>query len=192
MIDSKEKLHEYLLQDKRQLGITKKRPRPFLDHIWKYEIELRKYEYWLNKNDVLLTVFMRKFYQFKHYRSGIKLGISVPPNTCGKGLSIAHNGCVQINDNAVIGENLRIHEGVTVGASGGFAAPHIGNNVFLGSGSKVMGGITIADDCTIGAGAVVVKDVSVPGVTVAGVPAKVVSENNSYPYVFWFNDGKKI
>lgn len=192
MIDSKEKLHEYLLQDKRQLGISRRRPRPFMDHIWKYEIELRKYEYWLNKSVTPFTLFMQKFYQFKHYRSGIKLGISVPPNTCGKGLSIAHTGCLQINDGAVIGENLRIHEGVTIGASGGTAAPHIGNNVFLGSGSKVMGAVEIADDCAVGAGAVVVKDVKTPGVTVAGVPAKVVSEKNSYPYVFWFNDGNKI
>ncbi len=55
-----------------------------------------------------------------------------------------------------------------------------------------MGGVTVSDDCAVGAGAVVVKDVNVSGVTVAGVPAKVVSENNSYPYVFWFNNGKKI
>ncbi|MDD6808016.1 MAG: serine acetyltransferase [Oscillospiraceae bacterium] len=192
MIDSKEKLNDYLLQDKRQLGISRKRPRPFIDHIWKYEIELRKYEYWLNTNNSIFTIFMRKVYQFKHYRSGIKLGICIPPNTCGKGLSIAHNGCIQINENARIGENLRVHEGVTIGASGGFAAPQIGNNVFLGSGAKVMGDIRIADDCAVGAGAVVVKDVKNNGVTVAGVPARVVSENNSYPYVFWFNDGKKI
>ena len=48
MINSKADLREYLAQDKIQLGITRKYPRPFTDEIWKYEIILRKYEYWLN------------------------------------------------------------------------------------------------------------------------------------------------
>ena len=90
----------------------------------------------------------------------------------------------EINDKAKIGNNLRIHEGVTVGASGG-DAPVIGNNVFLGTGCKVIGAISIANDVTIGANAVVVKSILEAGVTYAGVPAVKVSDNNSYQYVFW-------
>lgn len=99
-------------------------------------------------------------------------------------MSIAHYGCIEINDKAKIGNNLRIHEGVTVGASGG-DAPVIGNNVFLGTGCKVIGAISIANDVTIGANAVVVKSILEAGVTYAGVPAVKVSDNNSYQYVFW-------
>jgi len=49
MISSRKDLKEYLLADKKQLGITRKFPRPFTDEIWKYEITLRKYEYWMNR-----------------------------------------------------------------------------------------------------------------------------------------------
>lgn len=190
MIRTKADLKKYMAQDKRQLGIKHENPRPFMDHIWKYEIELRKYEYWLNQNDTVFTKMMRFIYKFKHYQSGIKLGISIAPNTCEMGLSIAHQGCIQINDNAVCGKNLRIHEGVTIGASGGIDAPCIGDNVFLGSGCKIIGRINISNDVTVGAGAVVVQSVNKPGVTVTGVPAKITSKKNSHKLVFWFNSGE--
>lgn len=44
------------------------------------------------------------------HKLGVKLGIGIAPNVCGKGLSIAHYGCIEINDKAKIGNNLRIHE----------------------------------------------------------------------------------
>ena len=85
-----------------------------------------------------------------------------------------------------IGENCRIHEGVTIGASGGSDAPIIGNDVFLASGCKVMGKVKIADGCVIGANAVVVKSVEEKGVTVGGVPAKIISKNNSDKFIYWY------
>ena len=112
MIRSKQDLKEYLAQDKCQLGILRKRPRPFLDDIWKYEIQLRKYEYWLNCGHGFVKKLMCMYHQFIHYKKSIKLGISIAPNTCAKGLSIAHHSCIQINNKAKIGQNLRIHEGV--------------------------------------------------------------------------------
>lgn len=115
MIGNKKDLQEYLEADKRQLGICRKYPRPFTDEIWKYEICLRKYEYYLN----IGSKFMKVFYKFLLHKKGVKLGIGIAPNVCGKGLSIAHYGCIEINDQAKIGDNLRIHEGVTIGASGG-------------------------------------------------------------------------
>lgn len=188
MIKTKADLREYLESDKKQLGITRSFPRPFTDEIWKYEITLRKYEYWLQQTGVLATI-MSIFYKLMHHRNSIKLGIGIGPGCCDKGLSIAHVGTIQINGNAKVGKNLRIQEGVNIGAGRG-GVPTIGNNVFLGSGCKVIGGITIADNCAVGAGAVVVKDVLENGISVAGVPAKKVSNNNSWSSVFWFNDGK--
>lgn len=187
MIKTKADLKEYLLADKRQLGITRHYPRPFADEIWKYEITLRKYEYWMNQKSKRSKI-MSIIYKVLHHRNSVKLGIGIGPNCCGKGLSIAHVGTIQINGEAKIGENLRIQEGVNIGESGG--VPTIGNNVFLGSGCKVMGPVTIADKCVVGANAVVVKNVSEKGITVAGVPAIKISNNNSDPFIYWFNGGK--
>lgn len=132
---------------------------------------------------------MEQVYKLLHHRNSVKLGIEIGPNCCGKGLSIVHAGTIQINGDARIGDNLRIQEGVTIGAGSG-GVPTIGNNVYLGSGCKVIGNVKIADDCAVGANAVVVKDILEKGITVAGVPAKKVSDNNSHLSVFWFNDGK--
>lgn len=62
-------------------------------------------------------------------------------------------------------------------------AATIGDNVFIGTGAKIIGDIAIADDCVIGANSVVVKSITEKGITVAGVPAKKVSSNNSAPYI---------
>ena len=114
---------------------------------------------------------MEQVYKLLHHRNSVKLGIGIGPNCCGKGLSIAHAGTIQINGDARIGDNLRIQEGVTIGAGSG-GVPTIGNNVYLGSGCKVIGNVKIVDDCAVGANAVVVKNVLEKGITVAGVPAK--------------------
>lgn len=186
MIKDKKDLKEYLEADKKQLGIKRKYPRLFTDEIWKYEIILRKYEYWLNKSGKISNI-MVCLYKYKHHKNQIKLGIGIGPNCCGKGLSIAHIGNIQINGNARIGENLRIQEGVTVGGTSK-GCPIIGNNVYLGSGCKVIGSVMIADNCAVGANAVVVKDIVESSISVAGVPAKKVSNNSSYSSVFWYKN----
>lgn len=122
MIISKQDLKEYMQQDKKQLGIRRRFPRPFTDEIWKYEITLRKYEYWYNQSR-WGSGLMRFLYKVKHHRNSVKLGIGIGPNCCGKGLSIAHIGTIQINDHARIGENLRIQEGVNIGAGPGGCQP---------------------------------------------------------------------
>lgn len=188
MITNKKELKEYLREDKKQLGIKRAFPRPFTDEIWKFEIILRKYEYWLNRNGYRAQI-MCGLYKIKHHRMSVKLNIGIGPNCCGKGLSIAHAGSIQINGDSQIGRNLRIQEGVTIGA-GNDGVPCIGDNVYLGSGSKVIGNVRIADKCCVGANAVVVKDILESGITVAGVPAQKVSNNNSDTSVFWFNGGK--
>lgn len=188
MIKNKKDLKEFLDADKKQLGIKRRYPKPFTDEIWRYEIILRKYEYWFNKNSVLAK-FMKTLYRLYHHRYSIKLGIGIGPNCCGKGLSIAHINGIQINGNAKCGENLRIHECVTIGASAG-PAPVIGNNVFLASGCKIIGNVQIADNCVVGANAVVVKSIFESGITVGGVPAKKLNNHNSDRFIYWYNNGK--
>lgn len=93
----------------------------------------------------------------------------------GKNTIFAHNalGCV-VNEDAVIGENCKILQNVTIGGRGeGNGVPIIGDNVLIGAGACILGGVTIGNGAKIGANAVVVKDVP-EGATVVGIPAKVI------------------
>ena len=70
---------------------------------------------------------------------------------------------------------------MTIGAANGsHDAAVIGNNCYFGSGAKVIGAVTIADDVAVGAGAVVTKDITEPGTTWAGVPARKISDHDSH------------
>lgn len=93
----------------------------------------------------------------------------------GGGLKIIHFGQIFIAPSAYIGSNCRIFNGVTVGSKGygSSGSPHIGDNVQIGAGAKLLGPITIGNDCIIGANAVVTK--SFPSSSIlAGVPAQVI------------------
>lgn len=180
MINSKEKLIEYLKADKEALGIELKHPRIFRDEVWKFEIYLRKIEYLLNcKKDILNKVILL-YYKFRFHRLSIKLNFYIRPNVFGKGLSISHIGPVIVNDYAKIGEYCRIHVGVNIGATLNKPkdAPIIGDNVYIGPGAKIYGKITIGNNVAIGANAVVNKDF-IDNVTIAGVPARVVSNKGN-------------
>jgi len=94
----------------------------------------------------------------------------------GRGFVIMHGVGVVINSAVRGGENIVIESGVVIGAARNglpVEAPHIGNNIFIGSGAKVLGGIKIGNNVKIGANAVVVKDVP-DNVTVVGIPARVI------------------
>ena len=111
---------------------------------------------------------------YKHNQ--FKTGTQLPMNTkVGGGLVFPHYGCQIIHYDAILGENVHIFQGVTIGGMRGKGVPRIGNNVILFSGAKVVGDIVIGDNAVVGAGAVVNKDVPA-GSVVAGVPAKVVSQ----------------
>lgn len=174
MIENKSDLLFYIKQDSLANGNKK-------TIITKWQQLYRKYEYYRNCR---FSYFYYPYIFFLKYRFNslsLKLGFSIPINVFGPGLSIAHYGTIVVNGNAQIGKNCRIQENVTIGATNGETkAPRIGNNVFIGSGAKIIGDIFIADDVCVGAGSVVVKDVLEKGITVAGVPAKKISNNNSH------------
>ena len=184
MIKSKKDLNMYLEEDKRALNITKRYPKIFSDEIWKFQIRLRKYEYAENclRSKIYIPYRIWRKLLFKHM--SVKLGFTIPPNVFDSGLSIAHYGTIVINNNAKIGKNCRIQEGVNIGSTNGSnLAPIIGDNVFIGSGAKIIGNIKIGDDIVIGAGAVVVKSYMERGITIGGVPAKKISNNNSKSFM---------
>lgn len=99
----------------------------------------------------------------------------------GKGLYFPHTQGTVIGANA-IGENATIYHNVTFGAREidlGYAEtsrPIVGNNVIVGAGAKILGGIHVGDDARVGANAVVLEDVP-EGATVGGIPAKIIKQS---------------
>ena len=114
-----------------------------------------------------------------------KTGIEIHPGAkIGKGFFIDHGNGVIIGETTVIGDNVTLYQGVTLGGTGkeqGKRHPTIGNNVMISTGAKVLGSFKIGDNSKIGAGSVVLKEVP-PNSTVVGVPGQVVKRNNqSFP-----------
>lgn len=99
-----------------------------------------------------------------------------PGATVGKRFFIDHATGVVIGETAIIGDDVVIYQGVTLGGvsfSKGKRHPTIGNKVVIGANATILGDITIGDRVRIGAGSVVLKDVP-EGCTVVGVPGKVI------------------
>lgn len=182
MIDSKEKYRYYLQQDQLALGRAgDKRPRLFGDEIWKFEILLRRLEYYMNCKKDPISKIILKYYKFRFHLLSVRLGFTISPNVFQEGLAIPHYGTIVVHGNARAGKNCRLQEGVTIGASNGsHEAAVIGDNCYFASGAKVVGAVHIADDVTVGAGAVVTKDITEAGTTWAGVPARKISDNDSH------------
>lgn len=123
---------------------------------------------------------------FIQRRLRYKLGCMINPDTeIGPGFYIGHGLCTIVGRDCVIGANVNISQGVTLGAvirGNKVGRPIIGNNVYIGAGAKVLGKITIGNNVAIGANAVVIKDVP-DNAVVGGVPAKVLNFNGSESYV---------
>lgn len=182
MIDSKDTYIKYIKQDQLALGRQKdKRPHLFGDEIWKFERLLRKVEYYTNCKSGAVSKVVNKYYKFRFHKLSVKLGFTIPINVFEEGLAIPHYGTIVIHGNAKIGKNCRLQEGVTIGATNGsHESAKIGNNCYFGSGAKVIGAVTIADDVAVGAGAVVTKDIMEVGTTWAGIPARKISDTDSH------------
>ncbi len=181
MIQNKQDLRDYLRQDQIALGCGKKRrPNPFGDDVWRFQILMRKTEYHVNCGRGPLGKAVALWYRFRYLRRSVKLGFALPLNIFGPGLSIAHYGALVVNSAARAGRNCRLHAMVVIGATNGDPrAPVLGDNVYVGAGAKLIGNIHIADDVAIGANAVVTKDITEPGTTWAGVPARKISDRDS-------------
>jgi serine O-acetyltransferase len=148
-----------------------------LDPVLRFQRLLRITEYCDSRRTSFLGRIRFAFYWLRLQRMRIRLGLSIPLGVFGPGLSVAHYGTIVVNKNAWVGVNCRIHSGVCIGISRG-GAPRIGDNVYIGPGAKVFGGITVGDNVAIGANAVVNRDVP-RGVTVVGNPARIVSHKGS-------------
>ena len=123
----------------------------------------------------------------------IVTGISIPAQCeIGDGLYIGHYGSIILAPEARIGHNVSLAQNVTIGVAGGGddrGAPTIGNRVFIGAHSVVVGRIIIGDDVVVCAGSVVNRSVPARAV-VMGNPARVVSYDGSFDYVYY--DGMDV
>lgn len=172
MITTQKELKDYLAEEAKIYGYTRAYGFPFYvtenKILYCHMKALRKAEYAYNSNSVF-----KKLKLLKLLRIQTRYGISIPLNVVGKGFHIQHLGSVIINGKAHVGENVKVHPGVCIGANHDLA-PTIGNDVYIGPGAKVFGDIFIADRVEIGANAVVTKSCDIEGAHLIGVPAKVI------------------
>jgi serine O-acetyltransferase len=114
--------------------------------------------------------------QFARFLTGIEIH---PGARIGTGLFIDHGSGVVIGETSIIGDNVTLYQGVTLGGTGketGKRHPTLEDNIVVGSGAKVLGNITIGKASYIGANAVVLKDVP-PNSTVVGVPGHITKQD---------------
>ena len=138
---------------------------------------------------ILKYRFAHKLYQRKHYfwarwisqRTARKTGIEIHPGaTIGKGLFIDHGTGVVIGETAILGDNVTLYQGVTLGGTGkeqGKRHPTLEDNVMVSAGAKILGSFTIGENSKVGAGSVVLQPVP-PNCTVVGVPGRIVKKDN--------------
>lgn len=159
------------------------------DPLVRFTVLMRVLEYARGRG-ISRTLLLPLRYWYR--RLSIRLGLTVAPGIFGPGVAIVHYGLLVIEPTTRIGRNCRIHSGVNIGRSGKFVpdaepgryTPRIGHNVYIGPGAKLYGAVTIGDDCVIGANAVVTKSFPEPGLTLAGVPAKVIRTGGTGEMVF--------
>lgn len=129
-------------------------------------------------------LYNRKMYFLARYisqRAARKTGIEIHPGaTIGEGLFIDHGNGVIIGETTIIGNNVTLYQGVTLGGTGkehGKRHPTICDNVMISAGAKVLGSFTVGENSKIGAGSVVLEEVP-PNCTVVGVPGRIVKRDN--------------
>jgi len=131
---------------------------------------------WVHGGDAGLATLPGKLvYKVLAKAVEVTTGISVPASCrIGPGFYIGHFGTIIVHPDTVMGARCSIGQGVTLGTRGlgDAGVPTLGDDVYLGAGAKVLGGVHVGDGAAVGANAVVVKDVP-PGHVAVGIPARV-------------------
>jgi serine O-acetyltransferase len=146
---------------------------PGLHAVWAHHLS-----HWLWRHG------MRFLARFTSQVARLLTGIEIHPGAeIGRRLFIDHGMGTVIGETAVIGDDVTLYQGVTLGGTGkekGKRHPTVGNHVSIGSGAKLLGNITIGDNCRVGAGSVVLRSVPANS-TIVGVPGHIV-----------LRDGKRV
>lgn len=145
---------------------------------WRFIKLLRKCEYYREKANKSINPICKGLYwicRIRKNRLGVFIGIEIPENVFWEGLIIHHNGNIVVNGSAEVGKNCQLHGDNCIGNVGKENSltdcPRIGDNVEIGVGAKIIGGITLADNIKIGANAVVTQSFYEDGITLVGIPA---------------------
>lgn len=142
---------------------------PGLHALWAHRIN-----HWLWTHHLPLTA--RILSQVVRFFTGIEIH---PGAVIGRRFFIDHGMGVVIGETTVIGDDVTLYQGVTLGGTGkekGKRHPTVGNNVFIGAGANVLGNITIGENSRVGAGSVVLRDVP-DNSTIVGVPGHIIFRN---------------
>lgn len=149
-----------------------------------------KYTFWMRTakefrpHRIFIPIYL--FSRLILSRYTYKFGISISQDTkIDSGFYIGHFGGIIVNPNAVIGRNCNISAGVVIGQTNRGVkkgSPVIGDNVFIGPGAKVIGGIEIGDNVAIGANCVVTTNIP-DNAVVIGIPGRIVSFAGSEGYI---------
>jgi serine O-acetyltransferase len=146
---------------------------PGLHAVWLHHLS-----HWLWRHGMRFLARLNS--QFARVLTGIEIH---PGAEIGRRLFIDHGMGTVIGETAVVGDDVTLYQGVTLGGTGkekGKRHPTVGNKVSIGSGAKLLGNITIGDNCRVGAGSVVLRSVPANS-TVVGVPGHIV-----------LRDGKRV
>ena len=128
----------------------------------------------MSKNPFLHKIY-KKLFEISTKKKGIEFSVD---NEIGYGFYVGHPYGITINAKAIIGNNVNIHKGVTIGQENRGkrkGTPCIGNNVWIGGNTVVNPGVKIGDNCVIGSGSVVTKDIPANSIAV-GNPCRVLRE----------------
>ncbi len=142
---------------------------PGLHAVWIHRITSRL---WRAK----LRLLARVLSQFARLATGIEIH---PAAFIGRRVFIDHGAGVVIGETAIVGDDVTLYQGVTLGGTGhehGKRHPTLRSGVFVGSNAQILGNICIGENSRVGAGSVVLQDVP-PNSTVVGVPAHIVYQN---------------
>lgn len=136
--------------------------------------------FWLRMSSYKGFLYPICLYMYK--RACRKANIDIPPTTkIGYGFYTGHNICIVINGGTIIGNNVNLSQFLNIGTNHSTPAI-IGDNVYIGPNVCIVEDVKIGNNVSIGAGAVVTKDIPADA-TVAGVPAKVLNYNNPGRYI---------
>jgi serine O-acetyltransferase len=146
---------------------------PGLHAVWAHH-----FSHWLWRHGMRFLARLNS--QFARLFTGIEIH---PGAELGQRLFIDHGTGTVIGETAIVGNDVTLYQGVTLGGTGkekGKRHPTLGNNISIGSGAKLLGNITIGDNCRVGAGSVVLRNVPANS-TIVGVPGHIV-----------LRDGKRV
>ncbi|MGA8151454.1 MAG: serine O-acetyltransferase [Terriglobales bacterium] len=157
---------------------AKSRLEVFLCYAGLHAVWFYRMNHWLWNHGLFLLA--RWLSQVARFLTGIEIH---PGAKIGRRLFIDHGNGVVIGETAVVGDDVTLYQGVTLGGTGkehGKRHPTIEDNVVIGGGAKVLGNITVGRNCRIGAGSVVLRNVPEDS-TVVGVPGHII-----------FREGKRV